>query len=149
MTRRLEIARVLLTIPAVFLAVAPPLVDLSETHVLNPLWTGHARLHTVWLLSTNSLVALLAIGVLWWERRSPPRASVLLGAGLVGAILLGFFIAAAAHTAYGGTLSDPNGVSFAAGPIDANLAVFSVHLCLVLAAVVLAREPTAGGGAAR
>jgi hypothetical protein len=137
-----KIARILVTIPAAFLAVVPPLVDLGESHVLNPLWTGHARLHTVWLLATNALVALIAIGVLWRPSGRPLRASVRLAGALVGAILAGFFAAAATQSVYGGSLTDPNGVAMTAGPIDANLAVFSVHLCLVGVALWLVRNPS-------
>lgn len=143
MDRRCKIARILVTIPAAFLAVGPPLVDLNESHVLNPLWIGHARLHTVWLLATNSMVALTALGVLWRHPGYPLRPAVLLGAGLVGSILVGFFVAAATHPAYGGSLTDPNGVSITAGPIDANVAAFALLLCLVAAAVLLVRRPAA------
>ena len=65
---------------------------------------------------------------------------MLLGAGLVGAILVGFFVAAGTQGAYGGALADPNGVSITAGPVDANAAVFLVLLCVVVAAIVVARR---------
>ena len=65
MKSRLALARVLVTIPVVFIAVLPPLVDLNETHVFNPLWVGHARLHTVWLIASNSILSLMALWILW------------------------------------------------------------------------------------
>jgi hypothetical protein len=67
----------------------------------------------------------------------------LLSAVLVGAILVGFLVAAATRSAYDGSLTDPNGVTLTAGPVDANLAAFSVLLCLVVAALALARKPEA------
>ena len=140
MANRFKIARVLVTLPAVFLAVVPPLVDLNESHVLNPLWIGHARLHTVWLLATNSLVSLLAIVILWRPALGSLRLSVLLGVGLVGAVLTGFFVAAATQSAYGGSLTDPNGVAITAGPLDANLATFALLYCLIIAALFLVRR---------
>jgi hypothetical protein len=138
--RRIVIARILVTIPALFIAVGPPIADLNETHVLNPEWIGHARLHTVWLLSTNSLVAVLALALLWRLPLDSPRDSVLAGAALVGSVLLGFFVAAATQSAYGGSLTDPNGIAVTAGPIDANLAAFSLLSCLVVAAVFQVRR---------
>ena len=134
---RIKIARLLVTIPAVFLAVVPPLVDLNATHALNPLWPGHARLHSVWLLATTSLIALMALVVLW---RNFNVSSVRLGALLVGAPLLGFFVAALTQSAYGGAFTDPNGVPFRLGPLDANLAVFSLWGALIALALFLVRR---------
>jgi hypothetical protein len=138
---RTNIARILVTIPAFFLAIVPPLVDLSESHVLNPLWIGHARLHTVWLLATNSLVSLIALGVVWRPSALSTRHAVLFGAALVGAVLSGFFVAAATQSAYDGSLTDPNGVAAKVGPLDANLAMFSLLLCLLIVAVAMVRKP--------
>jgi hypothetical protein len=140
---RFKVARILVTIAAAFIAVGPPLADFNASHVLNPLWIGHARLHTVWLVVSNSLVSLVAIGLLWRPFLGSIRSSVLLGAVLVGAILVGFLVAAATQLAYDGSLTDPNGVTLTAGPVDANLAAFSVLLCLVVAALALARKPEA------
>ena len=136
----IKIARILVTIPAVFLAIVPPIVDLTETHVLNPLWIGHARFHTVWLLATNSLVSLAALGVLWWPSALSFRHAVLFGADLVCTVLSGFFVAAATQFAYDGSLTDPNGVAVAFGPVDANLATFSILFCLLILAVVIVRK---------
>ena len=143
MESRLKIARVLVTIPAIFLAVAPPLVDLNPSHVLNPLWIGHARMHTVWLIATNSLVSLVALGIMWRERSLASRGSVLLGACLVGCILLGFFAAAATLNAYDGSLTDPNGVGVTFGPFDANLVTFSGLFLVLAVGTSLARKPAA------
>jgi len=139
MGSRTRAARILVTISAAFLAVVPPLADLNATHVLNPGWPGHARLHTVWLISTNSLLSLLALWWLWRARVAGTREAVLGAAAIVGAILAGFFIAGATRAFYAGTFADADGIPITAGPIDANVAAFSVLLCLVIAAVVLVR----------
>jgi len=139
MDSRLKLSRILVTIPALFIIVVPPLADLNESHVLNPLWIGHARLHTVWLLATNCLVSLIALRILW-RASEPKRESIRMGAALVGSILIGFFVAAVTQSAYEGSLTDPNGIAITAGPIDANLAAFSALACLVAAALVLARK---------
>lgn len=130
---RLSTARMLVTLPALFLALGPPVADLNATHVANPLWPGHARLHTMWLISSNSLVMIVALGLLW--SGPPVRRTVLLASALVGAVLLGFFIAAGTQSLYGGTLTDPNGIPFQVGPLDANLAGFG-FLAGVLAIAV-------------
>ena len=55
--------RVLMTVATLLYGVLPPLVDLTETHVFHPGWTPHARMHMVWLLGTNSAIAVLALAV--------------------------------------------------------------------------------------
>ena len=138
--KRIKIARILVTMPALFLAIGPPLADFNATHATNPLWPGHARLHMVWLVCTNSLIALLALAVLWRAPQQPKSAPILLAAARVGAVLLGFFVAAATQGAYAGTLTDPNGIPFHIGPLDANLAAFSVCAALLAVGVVLGRK---------
>jgi len=132
--KRIKLARLLVTGPALFLAVVPPLVDFNSTHVTNPLWTGHARLHTVWLLTTNSIIAVLALGLMWRELKV---SSIRAGAILTAAPLAGFFVAAATRPLYGGSFTDPNGVARGFGPLDANLAAFSLLALVLLVAVRL------------
>lgn len=140
---RVGLARILVTIPAAFLAIGPPIADLNATHVANPLWSAHARLHTVWLLCTNSLIAVLALVLMWRQADRPTRSSVLLASLLVGSVLLGFFVAAATQSAYGGALTDPNGIPFQIGSLDANLVAFSVLFVMLAVAVrhVWVEEP--------
>jgi hypothetical protein len=133
MTSKQNAGRYVLTAVALFLALGPPVADLNATHVANPLWTGHARLHTVWLISTNSLIALISLGLLWIRPITIDKAR--LAAGLIGAILVGFFVAGATQSLYGGAFTDPNGIDAMVGPLDANLAAFSLHGILVLAAL--------------
>jgi len=139
---RVALARILVTIPAVFLAIGPAIADLNATHVANPLWPGHARLHTVWLLCTNSLVMWIALAVLWSDIQAPTQRAVLLASALVGSVLFGFFAAAASQSAYGGSLTDPNGIPFRIGGLDANLAVFSAWGVVLAVAIGLAWSST-------
>ena len=141
MAERISRARILVTIPALFVVFLPPLADLNETHILNSLWTGHARLHTVWLISSNSLLSLLALWVLWRGPRAGTREGVKTGAAIMVAILGGFLIAAAFSPLYAGSFADPNGIPLIAGVVDANLLVFSALFVLVIAAVALVRRP--------
>lgn len=143
--KRIRIARGLVTATALFLAIVPPLADFNATHAANPSWPAHARLHTVWLVVTNSLLALLALGLLWRRPQQPTRAGVFLATALLGSVLLGFFLAAATQSAYGGAFTDPNGIPFRVGPLDANLVGFAV-MALVLAAGVAAASSAGARG---
>jgi hypothetical protein len=50
---------------------------------------------------------------------------------------VGFFVAAATRSLYGGAFTDPNGVAQGLGPLDANLTVFSLWALVLLAAIRL------------
>ncbi|MDE0885380.1 MAG: hypothetical protein OSB70_07585 [Myxococcota bacterium] len=142
MKKGLARARLLVTLPALFLAIVPPLVDLNETHLLNPAWTGHARLHTAWLLSSNSMISLLSLWILWRGAWAGTREAILLATALVGSILAGFFVAAASHPLYGGAFADAGGVPPILGGLDANIVIFSALSLLLPGALFLARKPT-------
>ena len=135
---RLELARVLVTIPGVILAIVPPLADFNASHAANPSWPAHARLHTVWLVCTSSSLALLALFLLWSRSRELTRDRVCLAAALLGTVLGGFFVAGATQGLYGGAFTDPNGVAVRIGPLDANLAGFSVMAVILAAGVAVA-----------
>lgn len=66
--------RVLMTVATLCYGVLPLLVDLTETHVFHPGWTPHARMHMVWLLGTNSAIAVLALYCLWLYRTNAHSA---------------------------------------------------------------------------
>jgi len=60
-------------------------------------------------------------------------ASVRAGAVLTAAPLVGFFVAAATRSLYGGAFSDPNGVAQRIGFLDANLVIFGLWILVIFA----------------
>ena len=130
------IGRLLMTIATLAYGVIPLFVDLSQTHVLHPEWTPHARMHMAWLLGTNSSLALVALYFLWLY-----RGNTALGAHLAGVLGLcvygGFMLSAATITLYGGALSDQGGVPPVMG-MDANIFGFSQGMLMLLVGWVLA-----------
>ena len=138
--QHLKRARLLVAIPAVFLAIVPVLADFNPTHAVNPAWPSHARLHAVWGVFSSSLISLLALFVLFRPRREPSRERVYLAAAMLGAVLGGFFLAGATQSVYGGAFTDPNGIPIRVGPLDANLAGFGVMAVVVAAGVLMARR---------
>ena len=62
----------------------------------------HAKFHLAWLLSTNSLLALFSLYLIWVKDKS-------IYAGLIGIfVMAGFWIAAFSRNFYGGLFADPN-----------------------------------------
>ena len=96
--------RILMTVGIVLYAVAVPYLEINATHVFNPDWVAHARLHEVWQLATNSVLGLLC---LWWVW-GPPRRRVL--PSLVAlSVTGGFLFANVIQGLYGGSMVHPDG----------------------------------------
>lgn len=138
-TGNLKIARILITIAALVYGVIPLLVDLTATHVFHPHWTPHARFHMVWLLATNSSLAVLALYLLWSGNNE--ALARIRAAGVVSLCVLGgFFVSTLTKNLYAGSLVDVHGGVPPLMGMDANLVVFSPMLILVIVGLWLSRR---------
>jgi hypothetical protein len=88
--------KILTTICRISGGVMPILVDVSTSHLLNPDWDSHARVHEAWRLSTNFLVFCVGFYLLW-KKKSEMLAGV-----LSLCIHFGFVIGALLMPLYGG-----------------------------------------------
>lgn len=132
----LRLSRILITIATLVYGFVPLLVDLTETHVFHPDWTPHARFHMVWLLATNTSLALVSLYLLWISRLD--ELTRVRGAGVIGLCVLGgFFLSTLLKGLYGGSLVDPNGGVPPIMGLDANLIVFAPMLALVVVGMFL------------
>jgi hypothetical protein len=143
MTSHDLLGRVLMSVGTAIAGFIPLLVDLSPSHVLNPAWPAHARLHEVWLLGTGGSLALVALYFIWF-RRGERRFAVTLAAVLVSCLLGGFFIAAATESRYGGVLVDPVTAPMMPNQdmmlgIPLNMFAFAIAWLLLLIGMGLAR----------
>jgi hypothetical protein len=135
------IGRVLMTVATLMYGLIPPFVDLTETHVLHPDWTPHSRMHMVWLLGTNSTIALVALFFLWLDKSNSAFGVRL--AGVLGlCVYAGFMLSAATAPLYGGSLTDKAGVPPILG-MDANIFGFSLGLLVLVVGWLLARAKSA------
>ena len=78
-------SRYLTTICLLLGTILPFIVDTGSTHLLNPDWDAHSRVHEVWRLLTNIFIAVIGLYLLWVSNYS------LLPALLNSYIVLGFF----------------------------------------------------------
>lgn len=133
--------RILMTLATLMYGLIPPFVDLTETHVFHPDWVAHARMHMVWLLGTNSTLALVALYFLWLYKENSSFGITL--AGILGSCVYGgFMLSAATISLYGGALSDKGGVPPILG-MDANIVGFSAGLLILLVGWFLSRAKSA------
>ena len=108
----------LTTICLILGTMLPLIVDTGHTHLLNPDWDAHSRVHEVWRLSTNIFIAVIGLYLLWVSNY------LLLPALLSSCIVLGFFSAIFTMSLYGGVtigegIEEPNPFG-----IPANIFVF-------------------------
>ncbi|MDM8349506.1 hypothetical protein P8H27_11430 [Pseudomonas sp. sp1636] len=55
------LAKLIITLGALLYGLGVPLLEINSTHVFNPSWEAHARLHEARQLATNSALALLSL----------------------------------------------------------------------------------------
>ena len=113
-------SKYLTTICLLLGTILPLIVDTGHTHLLNPDWDAHSRVHEVWRLSTNIFIAGIGLYLLWIINYS------LLPALLSLCIVLGFFSAIFTMSLYGGVpigegIDEPNPFG-----IPANIFVFLI-----------------------
>lgn len=117
--------KILLSASVATFGLLVPLLEIYETHVFNPLWPAHARLHEVWQLGTNIAIAILCLWLAW--HRSDLRSAAALGltvvAGFLGAFLLG--------PTYGGSMKHADGTEIILAGVNA-----AVIVMLVAAAIL-------------
>jgi beta-lactamase regulating signal transducer with metallopeptidase domain len=117
--------KIALSLSVATFGLVVPLLEINTTHVFNPLWHGHARLHEVWQLGTNSMIALVCLWLAW--RRADIRSAAALG--LI--VVLGFLAAFVLGPTYGGSMRHADGSELTIAGVNAAVIV------MVAAAAVL------------
>ncbi|MEO0561978.1 MAG: DUF6640 family protein [Chloroflexota bacterium] len=126
---RTQSTRIVFTVLIVVYAVLPSIAEFNETHVFNPEWPGHARLHNVWFIAQNALLGILALYLIWGQRS---RENLMI-AGLIGTLIFGgFLIAGITAPIYDGTFTDPGAEVFIVNGRDINVFVMGVSFVLSL-----------------
>tara|TARA_R110002167_G_scaffold71421_5_gene201551 strand:+ start:304 stop:711 length:408 start_codon:yes stop_codon:yes gene_type:complete len=91
-------SKIIITFGVILYAIAVPILEINATHVFNPDWTPHARIHEVWQLITNSSLGALCLWLTW------KQGKVLLSSLLSLLVTGGFLIAFALQESYGGSM---------------------------------------------
>ena len=135
------LARVLLTLVTLGYGFLTILADFNNTHATHPKWTGHARFHVVWQITSYVGFGLLALALLWWPG-SLAMERLYLVAVMSGIVYAAFFVALFAMPIYGGTAYDSNGYRPFDAPLpiiarkwDANITAFTVQVILLAAGI--------------
>ncbi|MEO0525479.1 MAG: DUF6640 family protein [Pseudomonadota bacterium] len=122
----------------VFYGLVPAIADLNETHLFNPLWSEHARLHGAWFLAFAAGIAMIALFLIW------ARDDVFLPITFGLMFVAGFWVATIFAPLYGAALVDENGYVQTVFGIESNMFLFSVVGGLLLIALGVAARVYGG-----
>ena len=133
-------AKLLLTIVTLGYSAIPTFFDFNPSHATNPSWTGHARYHVIWQVSSYDFLALIMLWITWTTAN---ESHLWVPALVACAIYGGFWTALVTRKRYGGVLQDEvNGVpTFKYNlfgwrfEVDANISLFSPITILTIITV--------------
>ncbi|MEM0976877.1 MAG: DUF6640 family protein [Pseudomonadota bacterium] len=126
------VVKIAITCVTLIYGVLPAIADLNETHLYNPGWSPHARVHGVWFLVFGASMAFTSIYFVWVKDNLVLPIFV----GLMFAS--GFWVAFLTSGLYGGALVDENGVEARVLGLESNVFVFSVVTIVLLSALAFA-----------
>ncbi|MEL6830322.1 MAG: DUF6640 family protein [Pseudomonadota bacterium] len=129
--------KILITIATVIYGVVPAIADVNETHLLNPEWSPHARVHGAWFLFFGWSMAMMSLFFLWVKDWIYIPCFV----GLMFAS--GFWVAFLLAPLYGGSLTDPNGIEAKVLGLDGNVFTFSLVSAVLLSTLAWKRASQA------
>tara|TARA_Y100000588_G_C13532068_1_gene618224 strand:+ start:124 stop:534 length:411 start_codon:yes stop_codon:yes gene_type:complete len=90
--------KAIITFSVILYAVVVPFLEINTTHVFNPDWTPHVRIHEVWQLITNSGIGLLCLWMVWVKKET--KISAILSLLITGGFLLAYIL----QNFYGGSM---------------------------------------------
>jgi len=107
-------------------AIAVPFLEINNTHVFNPNWTPHVRIHEVWQLITNSSIGLFCLWLVWVKKET--LISSILSLLITGGFLLAFIL----KKFYGGSMQYLDGSEKTLLGINIGVLGFGIAFILVL-----------------
>lgn len=114
--------------------LGPLLIDVGITHLLNPDWDAHARVHEVWRLSTNSFIAFLGLYLIWIMQKE------LLAALLSLCLLLGFWVSVFLMPFYDGLAVGQGVDELESFGVPLNIISFAVVSIIQIAGLILMKQ---------
>jgi len=103
-----------------------PYLEINETHLFNPDWTPHVRIHEVWQLITNSVIGLLCLWLTWIKDHV--KLSALLSIIITGSFLIAFVL----QDFYGGSMKYLDGSEKTVLGINIGVLGFGVAFILLI-----------------
>ena len=80
----------IITFSIILYAFVVPFLEINDSHVFNPDWTPHVRIHEVWQLLTNSSIGIFCLWLVWVKKET--KISAVLSLLITGGFLLAFIL---------------------------------------------------------
>ena len=127
----------IITFSVILFAIVVPFLDINNTHVFNPDWTPHARIHEVWQLITNSSIGILCLWLVWFKKEL--KISLILSLFITGGFLLAFCL----KDFYGGSMKYLDGSENTILGLNMGVLGFGLAFALLLFSLLIERiKPT-------
>ena len=126
--------KLMVSVGVLMYAVIVPILEINATHVFNPQWPEHARLHEVWQLVTNSALGAWCLYLAWGrsEVRLPSLIALFVTCGFFAAFLLG--------PSYGGSMLHTDGTERTL--LGINMGVIGFGAVVLMSLWTLLRAPS-------
>jgi hypothetical protein len=125
----MTIPKLLTSLCLILSGIGPLLLDIGDTHLFNPDWDEHSRVHEVWRLATNFMIAFLGLYLIW-KKNMHSIASL-----LSLCMILGFMISVITMPFYNG-LAVGNGID-ELSPFGIPLNILSFIVVLIVQTISL------------
>lgn len=119
----------IITFSIALYAYAVPFLEINDTHVFNPDWTPHAKIHEVWQLITNSTIGIFCLWLVWVKNEL--KTSILLSMLVTG----GFLLAYSLQNLYGGSMKYLDGSEKTVLGINIGVVGFGLAFILLLGTI--------------
>lgn len=129
MTKQLQ--QYSITFAVMLYAVAVPILEINQTHVFNPDWTPHAKIHEVWQLITNSGIGLLCLWLVWVKKEV--KITAVLSLLITGGFLIAFIL----KDFYGGSMKYLDGSEKTLLGINIGILGFGIASMVLLISLAL------------
>lgn len=127
-------SKYLTSIALICAGLGPLLIDVGITHLLNPDWDAHARVHEVWRLSSHSFIAFLGLYLIWIMQKE------LLAALLSLCLLLGFWVSVFLMPFYDGLAVGQGVDELEPFGVPLNIISFAVVSIIQIAGLILMKN---------
>ncbi len=122
------------TFSVVLYAIVVPYLEINNTHVFNPDWTPHAKIHEVWQLITNTSIGILCLWLIWKKQNVP--LSTILSMLVTG----GFLVAFSLQKLYGGSMKFLDGSEKTIFGLNIGVVGFGIALILLIFSLLVYRK---------
>ena len=115
-----------ITFSVILYALVVPFLEINDSHVFNPDWTPHVRIHEVWQLITNSSIGILCLWLVWVKKET--KISIVLSLIITGGFLLAYIL----QDFYGGSMEYLDGSEKTLLGVNIGVLGFGIAFILLL-----------------